>query len=76
MTKDSTIRVSCDICSQVQRGFPTHAVPLQRNQSVSFEGGAIWRTDMLLENRCKTDGRRYGEELTRTEIVDFYQNAV
>jgi hypothetical protein len=33
-------------------------------------------TDRVLENGCKTDGRRYGEDLTRTEIVDFYQNAV
>jgi hypothetical protein len=29
-------------------------------------------TDRLLENGCKTDGRRYSEDLTRTEIVDFF----
>ena len=32
-------------------------------------------TDTVLENSRKTDGRRYGEDLTRTEIVDFNQNA-
>jgi hypothetical protein len=33
-------------------------------------------TDRVLENGCETDGRRYDEDLTRTEIVDFYKNAV
>jgi hypothetical protein len=29
-----------------------------------------------LRTGCKPDGRRYGEDRPRTEIVDFYQNAV
>jgi hypothetical protein len=33
-------------------------------------------TDRVLENGCKTDGQPVGGDLIRTEIVDFYQNAV
>jgi hypothetical protein len=54
-------------------------VKIERRTAYAVEArGAIVLdgTDRILENGCNTDGRRFAEDLTRTEIAAFYQDPV